>query len=138
MAMVFAAFIVMFPPRPLLLVPLSIWEPVPIVSEFAVIEIFPASPHCPAHLLLTDNVKMPLGCVTPRAKRGTGRTLPASPDMLIVSALIVTFPPCPLVAVLVLIRAPPVMSSLGVVIVMSPALPRPETLPNELLNMPVT
>src|SRR5262245_17479203 len=130
------ALMVMFPPCPLLLVLLLIWAPLPITSEFVVIEIFPALPQGPEQFSLpTVAENTPLGArglmsqIVPSRTPGSGN----SPEIEIVPALIVTFPPLPLLAVAAVIRLPTVISSFGVVTTILPEFPLLPKSPKELL-----
>src|SRR6478609_1028333 len=128
----------MSPLRPVLVVPLSIWDPLLIVREPVVIEMLPPGPHGPEQdaALPIVEVKIPLASGCPSPKIGSPRAR-SSPEIETLSALIVTLPPRPLVLVTVLIRAPSVSSSLGVVMKIVPAFPNGPLAPKELLNMPV-
>jgi hypothetical protein len=135
---VFPALIVMPPPAPVLLVPLLIWAPSPMIKDPVMTFTFPASPQDPEQESPIVCVKIPLGVITPRENNGSGEKLPVSPDIAIISVeLIVTFPLLPLLRVTELIRAPPVISRVGVVIRMFPEFPNVPRFPNELLKIPL-
>src|SRR5262245_36168540 len=63
----FAAWIVISPPRAVLLVPLLIWEPLPRINDPVVIEIRPGGPQASTQGTSPTavRVKMPLGWMVP-------------------------------------------------------------------------